>query len=88
MEAVSYSVLRKNLRSYLQQVNDDATTLLVTNRDNADDAAVLMSKRDYDSMIETLRIMSNPTLMDKIRRGKEQITAGKTKQHELIKPND
>lgn len=88
MEAVSYSVLRKNLRSYLQQVNDDATTLLVTTRDNADDAAVLMSKRDYDSMIETLRIMSNPTLMDKIRRGKEQITAGKTKQHELIKPND
>ena len=88
MEAVSYSVLRKNLRSYLQQVNDDATTLLVTNRDNADDAAVLMSKRDYDSMIETLRIMSNPTLMDKIRRGKEQITAGKTEQHELIKPND
>lgn len=88
MEAVSYSVLRKNLRSYLQQVNDDATTLLVTNRDNADDAAVLMSKIDYDSMIETLRIMSNPTLMDKIRRGKEQITAGKTKQHELIKPND
>lgn len=88
MEAVSYSVLRKNLRSYLQQVNDDATTLLVTNRDNADDAAVLMSKRDYDSMIETLRIISNPTLMDKIRRGKEQITAGKTKQHELIKPND
>ncbi|HIZ96907.1 type II toxin-antitoxin system prevent-host-death family antitoxin [Ligilactobacillus pobuzihii] len=88
MEAVSYSVLRKNLKHYLQQVNDDATTLLVTNRDDVDDTAVLMSKRDYDSMTETLRIMSNPALMDKIRRGQEQITAGKTKQHELIEPND
>lgn len=88
MEAVSYSVLRKNLKHYLQQVNDDATTLLVTNRDDVDDTAVLMSKRDYDSMTETLRIMSNPALMDKIRRGQEQITAGKTKQHELIESND
>ena len=88
MEAVSYSVLRKNLKHYLQQVNDDATTLLVTNRDDVDDTAVLMSKRDYDSMTETLRIMSNPELMDKIRRGQEQITTGKTKQHELIEPND
>lgn len=88
MEAVSYSVLRKNLKHYLQQVNDDATTLLVTNRDDVDDMAVLMSKRDYDSMTETLRIMSNPALMDKIRRGQEQITAGKTKQHELIEPDD
>lgn len=88
MEAVSYSVLRKNLKHYLQQVNDDATTLLVTNRDSADDTAVLMSKRDYDSMIETLRIMSNPTLMEKIRRGQAQIAAGKAKQHELIEPDD
>lgn len=88
MEAVSYSVLRKNLKHYLQQVNDDATTLLVTNRDDVDDTAVLMSKRDYDSMTETLRIMNNPALMDKIWRGQEQITASKTKQHELIEPND
>ncbi|KRN80923.1 type II toxin-antitoxin system Phd/YefM family antitoxin [Ligilactobacillus acidipiscis] len=87
MEAVSYSGLRKNLKHYLQQVNDDATTLLVTNRDN-DDTAVVMSKRDYDSMMETLRIMSNPTLIDKIRRGKTQIAKGKTKQHELIEPDD
>lgn len=87
MEAVSYSGLRKNLKHYLQQVNDDATTLLVTNRDN-DDTAVVMSKRDYDSMTETLRIMSNPALMDKIRRGKAQIATGKTKQHELIEPDD
>ncbi|GBG93901.1 prevent-host-death protein [Ligilactobacillus salitolerans] len=88
MEAVSYSALRKNLKHYLQQVNDDATTLLITNRDNADDTAVLMSKRDYDSMTETLRIVSNPALMDKLRRGQEQIAVAKTKQHELIESND
>ncbi|AYM02297.1 type II toxin-antitoxin system Phd/YefM family antitoxin [Levilactobacillus yiduensis] len=88
MDAVSYSVFRKNLKYYLRQVNDDATTLLITNRDSDDDTAVLMSKQDYDSMVETLRIMSNPDLMAKIRRGQKQIAAGKAKQHELMDPDD
>jgi len=88
MDAVSYSVFRRNLKTYLRQVNEDATTLLITNRDTDDDTAVLMSKRDYDSMTETMEILSNPSLMAKIRRGQAQITVGKTTQHELIDPDD
>lgn len=88
MEAVSYSVFRKDLKHYLNQVNEDATTLLITNRDNNDNTAVLMSKRDYDSLIETTRILNNPELMDKIRRGRRQIAAGKTQEHELIDNDD
>lgn len=88
MDAVSYSTFRKNLKHYLRQVNDDATTLLITNRDSDDDTAVLMSKEDYDSMTETMRVMSNPELMTKIRRGRKQIDEGKTKRHELVDADD
>jgi antitoxin YefM len=88
MDAISYSVFRKDLKHYLRKVNDDATTLLITNRDSDDDTAVVMSKRDYDSMTETLRIMSNPELMAKIRRGRNQIEDGKAKQHDLVTFND
>lgn len=47
-----------------------------------------MSKRDYDSLMETIRIMNNPYLMDKIRQGRKQIVDGKAKQHELLDNDD
>ncbi len=77
VDAVSYSVFRRNLKHYLQVVNDTSTPLLITSRDNAADTAVLMNKRDFDAMQETMRILSNPELMAKIRRGQAQIAAGK-----------
>ena len=75
MEAVSYSNFRKNLRGYMKQVNEDAETLIVTSKD-VDDTVVVLSKRDYDSMQETLRTLSNNYVMEKIRRGDEQFSKG------------
>ena len=78
MEAVAYSNFRQNLRSYMKQVNEDADALIV------EDTVVVLSKRDYDSMQETLRILSNHYVMDKIRRGDEQFSKGRFKTHELL----
>ena len=83
MEAVSYSNFRKNLRGYMKQVNEDAETLIVTSKD-VDDTVVVLSKRDYDSMQETLRTLSNNYVMEKIRRGDEQFSEGTFKKHDLI----
>lgn len=83
MEAVAYSNFRKNLRGYMKQINDDAETLVVTSK-NIEDTVVVMSKRDYDSMQETLRTLSNSYVMDKIRRGDKQFSTGNFQTHELI----
>ena len=83
MEAVAYSNFRQNLRSYMKQVNEDADTLIVTNK-NVEDTVVVLSKRDYDSMQETLRVLSNEYVMRKLRRGDEQFSEGNFKTHELI----
>ncbi len=83
MEAVAYSNFRQNLRSYMKQVNEDADALIVTTKD-VEDTVVVLSKRDYDSMQETLRILSNHYVMDKIRRGDEQFSKGRFKTHELL----
>lgn len=83
MEAITYSNFRQNLRSYMKQVNEDADTLIVTTRD-VEDTVVVLSKRDYDSMQETLRILSNSYVMDKIRRGDKQFEAGNFNTHELL----
>ena len=83
MEAVVYSNFRQNLRSYMKQVNEDADTLIVTTKD-IDDTVVVLSKRDYDSMQETMRIWSNNYVMDKIRRGDQQFSEGSFNAHELL----
>ncbi|MGL9772803.1 type II toxin-antitoxin system Phd/YefM family antitoxin [Enterococcus sp. DIV0996a] len=83
MEAVAYSNFRQNLRSYMKQVNEDAETLIVTSKD-VEDTVVVLSKRDYDSMQETLRTLSNNYVMEKIRRGDEQFSKDTFKTHDLI----
>ncbi|WP_125571186.1 type II toxin-antitoxin system Phd/YefM family antitoxin [Lacticaseibacillus songhuajiangensis] len=87
MDAVSYSGFRQNLKSFMKQVNQDASTLMVTSK-NPEDTVVVMSKRDYDSMQETMLILSNTELMNKIRKGDAQIAAGTTQQHELLTDYD
>lgn len=83
MEAITYSNFRQNLKSYMKQVNEDSDTLIVTSK-NIDDTVVVIAKSDYDAMQETLRVLSNDYLMNKIRRGDEQFSKGNFKTHDLI----
>ncbi|MBF8969645.1 type II toxin-antitoxin system Phd/YefM family antitoxin [Streptococcus sp. NLN76] len=87
MEAVTYSNFRQNLKQYMRQVNEDAEPLIVTSK-NVEDTVVVLSKRDYDSMQETLRIQSNNYLMNKIRKGDHQFQIGDFQTHELLKVAD
>lgn len=87
VQAVSYSAFRNNLKSYMRKVNEDADTLMVTNID-PNDNVVVMSVRDYDSLMEMLRIHQNPYLRDKIAQGLEQARQGSVLPHDLIDPED
>lgn len=87
MEAVAYSNFRQNLKHYMKQVNEDAEALIVTSKD-VEDTVVVLSKRDYDNMQETFRIMSNNYLMDKIKRGEQQFKDGTFQTHQLLEVED
>lgn len=87
MDSVTYSRFRQNLKSFMKKVNADADAVIVTAKDSEENV-VVMSQRDYDSMQETMRIMSNAYLMDKIRRGDAQFAAGKGVVHELIEDSE
>lgn len=56
MEVTTYSNFRKNLKGYMKNVNEDSDTLIVTSQDDND--VVVMSKSDYDSIMETLYLTS------------------------------
>ncbi|WP_125567025.1 type II toxin-antitoxin system Phd/YefM family antitoxin [Companilactobacillus insicii] len=87
MEAVSYSNFRQNLKKYFKQVNQNSEPLIVTNK-NVEDDVVVMSKDDYDSMTETMRIMSNSELMERLQNSEKQFNSNGFKEHELIDEDD
>lgn len=87
MDAVAYSNFRQQLKNYMKQVNDDSDTLIVTSK-NPEENVVVMSKRDYDAMQETMRTLSNKYVMAKVRRGDEQFAKGNLNIHEIIEDVD
>jgi antitoxin YefM len=58
MSHVSYSELRNNLASYMDDVCDSRATLVVT-RQNAR-SVVIMSEQDYEGLMETLHLLKSP----------------------------
>lgn len=87
MEAVAYSNFRQNLRTFMKQVNEDVEPLIVTTKD-VEDTVVVISKRDFDAMQETMRVLSNQYLLSKIQRGEEQFNKGSFSQHDLLEVDD
>ena len=82
MEIVNYSEARENFKQVLDRVSDDYDPTLIKRRDRED--VVLLSKSHYDSIMETLYLMSSPAnaqhLMEAIARDKN----GEGEFHELI----
>ena len=75
MDATTYSDFRANMKSYFRKVNEDVEPLIVTNK-NPDDNVVVIGKRDYDALMETIRIEQNPYLDKIVREGIAEIEAG------------
>lgn len=82
MRIVSYSNFQQGLHRYMKQVHEAGPLCVLAAGEEA--AVVVISKREYDSLQENLRIFSNSYMMNKIRRGERQFKAGAMKAHELI----
>lgn len=74
MITATYTDLRSNLKGYLDRVVKDSDNVIV-NRGNGD-AVVIMSLEEYESMVETAYVMSQPDLVEAIRQGDEDLKNG------------
>ncbi|MBP5473949.1 MAG: type II toxin-antitoxin system Phd/YefM family antitoxin [Bacteroidales bacterium] len=74
MIIATYTDLRSNLKEYLDRVVKDSDNVIV-NRGNGN-AVVIMSLEEYESMVETAYIMSQPDLVEDIRQGDEDVKNG------------
>ncbi|MHB8270074.1 type II toxin-antitoxin system Phd/YefM family antitoxin [Bradyrhizobium sp.] len=63
---VSYSKLRDNLASYMDEVCNGRAPLVVTRRNAR--SVVLMSEEDYDGLIETVHLLNSPANASRLLR--------------------
>ncbi len=82
MEAVSYSDLRKNLKSYLDHVYQDHDPLIVTRKNNEN--VVMISMDEYNSLIETNYLMANEANAKHLMKSIKQASQNKLKAKKLI----
>lgn len=57
MKSVTFSDFRSQLKSYLDQVTDDHSQILVKRTRGED--VIIMSRDDYETIMETFHLISN-----------------------------
>ena len=82
MDAVNYSDLRRNLKSYLDQVYEDREALIVTRKNNEN--VVLISLEEYNSLVETSYLLSSEANARHLSESMRRARAGEATERELI----
>ena len=82
MEITTYSNFRQNLKSFLDSVLSSKAPLYITRAKGED--VVVLSKSDYESMEETLYLLSSSNNADRLAKGIEEFKQGKGIKRNLI----
>ena len=75
MQAVLYSTARNNLRSIINKVCDNFEEFIITTKDKQ--SAVLISQEEYNSMKETIYLLSSKNNRDRLLSAVDQIENAK-----------
>ncbi|MEQ8336210.1 MAG: type II toxin-antitoxin system prevent-host-death family antitoxin [Cyclobacteriaceae bacterium] len=76
MKAANYSEFRVDLKGYLDSVEDDNETIVIKRKSGK--GAVLISLEEYNSMMETVYLLSSKKNADRLHESIKQMKAGKT----------
>ena len=85
MKIVTYSEARSAFKAVLDTVNEDADVTVISRRDGAD--AVVMSLDHYQSIMETMHLLSTPANAAALGRAVNQDRAGQAKRRQLVQPD-
>lgn len=81
MIAANYSEFRTGLKKFLDSVEDDNETLIIKRKSGK--GAVLISLDEYNSIMETLHLLSSKKNADRLYASMEQMKKGKTLKPKL-----
>jgi len=82
MIAANYTEFRTALKDYLDSVENDKETLIIKRKSGK--GAVLISLEEYNSIMETLHLLSSKANAQRLFDSMEQMKIGTTVQNGLI----
>ena len=82
MNAVSYTDLRQNLKTYMDKVYNDHDPLIVTRKNNQN--VVLLSIVEYNSLMETNYLLGSEENYTYIKESIDQYEKGKVQKRDLL----
>ena len=85
MRTVMFSKARDELAGLLDEVSQDRAPIEIVRRDKA--SAILIDKREYEGMLETLHLMSSPANAKRLVEAMADIEAGKNLVHHPLVEN-
>lgn len=71
---VSYTEFRNRLAHFMDRANDDRDAILVTRQGS--EPAVLLAQSEYERMMETLHLLSNPVNAARLNESIAALDAG------------
>lgn len=82
MIAANFTEFRTSLKGYLDSVENDKETLIIKRKTGK--GAVIISLDEYNSIMETLHLLSSKKNAARLYESIEQMKSGKSSQKKLI----
>lgn len=79
---IPVTTAKRELMKLLKKVQEGGDPLVITREGRA--AGILMGSDEYESLIETLEILSDKKLMRSIRRAREDFKKGRSYRHDQV----
>ena len=80
MKAITVSNFRSKLKKHLDEVIENSEIIMIPRNNNEEDAIVIMSIGEYNSMKETEYLLQSETNRKRLQKSLQQANKGKTKQ--------
>ncbi|MEV7827800.1 type II toxin-antitoxin system Phd/YefM family antitoxin [Microbacterium enclense] len=81
--AITTSEARRDLFGLIERVNLDHSEIEITSKRGS---AVLMSKDEYDSLVETSYLLRSPENARRLLNSLHSVREGDVSEHELLEP--
>ena len=82
MIAANYTEFRTALKGYLDSVENDKETLIIKRKSGK--GAVIISLEEYNSIMETLHLLSSKKNAERLFESIDQMNAGDSLQNDLM----